>query len=205
MRGSGSTEPYRRCRQTSIASRNVLKKFSRPTRPTMCAFSGFPSRRELAPVGIALSLGLAPRGCIDEPGGQLPVSRMFDDVLANQLSHDLRRRQILFCADLLEYLFLSRVDQQGKTGSLVLHGRTPEKYIPIISQSEMQDATLDVHKMRVHLSNGSLQTVPNQKNRRPEGSPLAFRWRRRPLFWGGQVRHGSRAICPAWRGFRRST
>src|SRR5579859_94027 len=93
----------------------------------MCAFSRLPSTRDLAPANVTLSLGLSLCRGIHEPRGQLPVSRVFHDVLANQLSHDLRGRQIPFCADLLEYLFLSRIDEQGKTGGLVLHGRSPQK------------------------------------------------------------------------------
>jgi len=49
-----------------------------------------------------------------QPGRQRPVAGMLDDVLADQLPHHLRRRQVLLGADFLEHGLLARIEEQGQ-------------------------------------------------------------------------------------------
>lgn len=93
-------------RTANVFVGRIPKKFSRPASSINYPCRSFPSTD-----GVPLGLGLAPGGRIQKPRGQLPVSCMFNDVLANQLAHDLRRRQVPFRADFLEYLLFSRVDE----------------------------------------------------------------------------------------------
>ncbi|MDT4832255.1 hypothetical protein FQZ97_658020 [compost metagenome] len=46
---------------------------------------------------------------------------MLLQVIPDQLSHYLRRRQVLCGAQLFERLLLVRVDENGKAGSLAFH------------------------------------------------------------------------------------
>jgi hypothetical protein len=43
---------------------------------------------------------------------------VLDDVFADQLPHDLRRRQVVLRADLLEHRLLARIEQQRQACSL---------------------------------------------------------------------------------------
>ena len=53
-----------------------------------------------------------------QPGRQRAVAGVLDDVFADQLPHDLRGREVLRRADLLEQRLLARVEQQGQARRL---------------------------------------------------------------------------------------
>src|SRR5262249_46403927 len=68
-----------------------------------------------------------PRRCLEQPGRQVAIAGVRDDVLADQLTHHLRGRLILRGADLLEHPLLARVKEHRESGGLVLHaGVSPE-------------------------------------------------------------------------------
>src|SRR5471032_718734 len=61
-----------------------------------------------------------------QPGRQLALAGVRDHVHADQLAHDLRRRDVLRGANVLEHALLARIDQDGEAGGLVLHLRSSE-------------------------------------------------------------------------------
>src|SRR3954470_21402002 len=56
-----------------------------------------------------------------QPVREFPVTRMFDDVLPDQLPYDLRRSDIVARADLFEDFLLARIDEDGEACGSVFH------------------------------------------------------------------------------------